>query len=79
LALALLPVLKKVVEFLQGHLLHLVGRKTVPLEEFDVLPDRDTGYAQLLAYPPFASAGGVQFVNQFCFSHIYLLVRHGAF
>jgi hypothetical protein len=33
----------------------------------------------LLAYPPFASAGGVQFVNQFYFPHVYLLVRHGAF
>lgn len=79
MALVLLPVLKKAVEFLQGHLLHFVGRKTVPLEEFDVLPDCDTGYAQLLAYPPFASAGGVQFVNQFYFPHVYLLVRHGAF
>lgn len=79
MALALLPVLKKVVKFLEGHLLHFVGRKTVPPEEFDVLPDRDTGYALLLAYPTLARTGGVQFVNQFCFSHVYLLVRHGAF
>ncbi len=59
-----------------------LGGKTVPPEEFDVLPDRDTGYAQLLAYPTLAGTGGVQgvqFVNQFCFSHVYLLVRHGAF
>jgi len=51
----------------------------VTLEKFNVFGYRIAREAQLETNPPHAGTGAIKFEDLFCFSHVYLFVRHCPF
>jgi len=69
-----LVVLEQAIQFLKGHVC-----QPILFDEIDVLGYGIAKDAKLFAYPPLADTGGVQLVDTFDLSHVFLFVRHGPF